>query len=159
MSKIENLARSIAEPFLAENDCRLWDVVFEKEGAMHYLRILFERQDGSIDMELCEKLTRPLNNLMDEQDFIKQVDILEIGSPGITRRVRHKEHFDFCIGKQIKAMKRLDNGKTEVITGILSAYDEVNKTITLSLQENSQEISQEILLKKCLRVTLEETQQ
>jgi len=153
MSKIESIARSVAEPFLEENGCRLWDVVFEKEGAMHYLRILFDGKEGNLDMDECERLTRPLNKLFDEQEFIKkgQVDILEIGSPGICRRVRHKEHFEYCMGKEVKVMRRLDNGKTETIAGILTAYDETEKSITLD--------SDEISLKKCLRVTLEETQQ
>jgi ribosome maturation factor RimP len=148
-NRIEDQARRIAEPFLRENNCRLWDVVFEKEGAMHYLRILFDSADGALDMERCEKLTPPLNKLMDAQEFIKQVDILEIGSPGLTRRLRRSEHFEFCTGKNISIMKRTDNGKTEIVKGTLTSYDLENKSITLD-GEN------QMLLKKCIRITLED---
>ncbi|MCL2071106.1 MAG: ribosome assembly cofactor RimP [Oscillospiraceae bacterium] len=150
--RIEDQARSIAEPFLKENGCRLWDVVFEKEGAMHYLRILFDDNDGPLDLEKCEKLTPSLNKLMDAQEFIKQVDILEIGSPGITRRLRNKEHFELCIGKNIRVMKRTDNGKTEMKTGILTDYEPENKSIILNGEE-------QMLLNKCIRITLEEQPQ
>jgi len=146
-NKIEDQAWRIAEPFLLQNDCRLWDVVFEKEGAMHYLRILFDRQSAPLDMETCERLTPPLNKLIDEGEFIKKglVDIVEVGSPGVSRRVRRKEHFDYCMGEKVSVMRRLDNGKTEVVTGILNGYNQGEKTIVLD--------SEELSLKKCLRIT------
>ena len=148
-NRIEDLTRRVAEPFLNENGCLLWDVVFEKEGAMHYLRILFDDGEGAaLSMDKCERLTPPLNRLLDEQEFINRVDIVEIGSPGLTRRLRNKEHFERCKNKNIRVMKRADNGKTEFVTGILNDYDTENKTIKLD--------SQEINLKKCIRVTLEE---
>ena len=151
--KVEDIARKTVEPFLIENNCLLWDVIFEKEGALHYLKVLFNKQDGSLDMEMCERLTPPINKLLDEQDFIKKglVDIVEIGSPGISRRVRHKEHFDYCMGKQLSIMRRLDNGKTETVTGLLNGYSQDDKSITLD--------SEIISLKKCIRVILEEIQQ
>jgi len=152
-NRIEDQARRVAEPFLQENSCVLWDVIFEKEGAMHYLKILFDRSASggelaSLDLDSCEKLTLPLNKLLDEHEFIKQVDIVELGSPGLTRRLRHKEHFDLCKGKNIRVMRRLDNGKTEIISGILQGFDQEEKSITVD--EN------EINLKKCIRITLEE---
>ncbi|MCL2035842.1 MAG: ribosome assembly cofactor RimP [Oscillospiraceae bacterium] len=148
--RIEERVRNRVEPFLEENGCRLWDVIFEKEGAMHYLKILFDDADGSLDLEKCEKLTPPLNKLLDEEEFIKkgQVDIVEIGSPGLSRRLRHAEHFEFCNGKTVKVMKRTDSGKTEVITGILNGFDSENKSVTVD--------GEEISLKKCIRINLEE---
>ncbi|MCL1903479.1 MAG: ribosome assembly cofactor RimP [Oscillospiraceae bacterium] len=151
-NRIEDQARRIAEPFLNENNCLLWDVLFEKEGAMHYLKVLFDDGDGALDMDKCERLTPPLNKLFDAEDFIKQVDIVEIGSPGLTRRLRHKEHFNFCKGKNIRVMKRLENGKTQMISGTLTDYDAEGKYITLNGEE-------QMNLKKCIRITLEEQPQ
>lgn len=161
--RIEDLTRKIAEPFLEQHGCLLWDCVFEKEGAMWYLRILFDDKiDGKaapLDMEKCEKLTLPLNKLIDEQEFMKKgdVDIVEIGSPGITRRLRTAQHFEWCSGRQVKVLRRLDNGKTESISGALTGYDPENKTITLTL--NNAENTELIPLKKALRVNLEEQMQ
>ncbi|MCL1789052.1 MAG: ribosome assembly cofactor RimP [Oscillospiraceae bacterium] len=150
--RIEDRARRIAEPFLEKNNCLLWDVLFEKEGAMHYLKILFDDNNGALDMDKCERLTPPLNKLLDAEEFIKQVDIVEIGSPGLTRRLRRKEHFDFCKNKNIRVMKRLENGKTEFVSGVLTGYDTENKSITLNGEEKMN-------LKKCIRITLEEQPQ
>jgi ribosome maturation factor RimP len=149
--RIEDQARRIAEPFLKENDCLLWDVIFEKEGALYYLKIHFDDINGALDDEKCVKLTPSLNKLLDAHDFIKQVDIVEIGSPGLTRRLRHSEHFEFCTGKNIRLMKRADNGKTEIISGVLTGYDKQTKSITVE--------ESEISTKKCIRITLEEQPQ
>ena len=155
LNRTEARAREITIPFLEENDCVLWDVIFEKEGAMHYLKILFDSKDGALDMEKCERLTPPLNRLMDAQDFIKQVDILEIGSPGITRRLRHEEHFKACVGKNVRVMKRGENGKTELITGILENYDADSKYIKILTLNGEEQMN----VKNCIRITLEEQPQ
>ncbi|MDR0222119.1 MAG: ribosome assembly cofactor RimP [Oscillospiraceae bacterium] len=149
--KIEERARGVAEPFLKENGCRLWDVIFEKEGAMRYLRILFDDGGGPLDMEKCERMTPPLNRLMDAEDFIKYVDILEIGSPGTSRRLRRPEHFEACAGKTVKVTERAPSGKTETVTGVLRGFDAGNRAIVV----NSRTIS----LKNCIRINLEEQQQ
>lgn len=150
LKRIEDKARQVAEPFLSENGCILWDVLFEKEGALHYLKILFDSKDGVMDIDKCEKLTPPLNKLMDAEEFIKQVDILEIGSPGVTRRLRHKEHFELCKGKEVRVMKRADNGKTEIVEGVLNDYDAQSKTITIFTPNGEESMN----LKKCIRITL-----
>jgi ribosome maturation factor RimP len=156
-NRIEDQARRIVAPFLAENNCVLWDVIFEKEGAMHYLKILFDRAtpDGErapLDDDRCVELTPPLNKLLDEQKFIEQVDIVELGSPGLTRRLRNKEHFDYCNGKNVRIMRRLDNGKTEILSGILQGFNDEGKSILLDNQSGAGTIP----VKKCIRITLEE---
>ncbi|MCL1881768.1 MAG: hypothetical protein FWF76_06280 [Oscillospiraceae bacterium] len=158
MNRIEDQARQIAEPFLEKHGCKLWDVVFEKEGALHYLRILFDGgNDGNsaLDMQKCEELTPPLNKLMDKQKFIKEVDILEIGSPGITRRLRHEKHFESCIDKPVRIMRRTDNGKTETIIGILQNYSAENKSIVLKSTKLEEKQVMILSLKKCIRINLE----
>jgi ribosome maturation factor RimP len=147
MNRIEDRVRSAVTPFLEENGCRLWDVVFEKEGALYYLRVLFDGKDGGfLDIELCEKLTAPLNKLIDALS-VTQIDIVEIGSPGITRQLRRPEHFELCTGKPVRVMNRADNGKTEVVRGILTGCNADNKTITVGSNEYS--------LKRIIRVTLD----
>ncbi|MCL1866603.1 MAG: ribosome assembly cofactor RimP [Oscillospiraceae bacterium] len=154
-NRTEDQARRAVLPFLQENDCVLWDVVFEKEGAMHYLKILFDDKDGSLDDEKCVKLTPPLNKLLDSHEFIKQVDIVEIGSPGLTRRLRHPEHFESCMNRRIRILRMTDSGKSEIKTGILSGYSAENKSVTLDVDGELNEV----LLKKCIRITLEEQPQ
>ncbi|MCL2637164.1 MAG: ribosome assembly cofactor RimP [Oscillospiraceae bacterium] len=146
---IEEKARALAEPLLTEAGFTLWDVIFEKEGAMSYLRILFEKDD--LNDEDVAKMTTPLNALMDTQDFIEHVDILEAGSPGLTRRLRHAEHFEQSLNKPIRVMKRGDKGKTNVIYGLLTAYEAEANQITLKTDTENVVLG----VKNCLRINLD----
>ena len=128
--RIEERAYALAAPILEEKGYKLWDVCFEKEGAMWYLRILFDKE-GGIDSDECEEVSEPLNKLIDKQDFIGKIDILEIGSPGLTKRLRRPEHFRACIGEKIRVTVRNEKGKEVSIFGTLLGYDDENKSFTL----------------------------
>ncbi|MBO6301113.1 MAG: ribosome assembly cofactor RimP [Ruminiclostridium sp.] len=124
-SKIEELARAAVMPVIEQYGLTLWDVCFEKEGAMWYLRILIDK-DGGLDSDECEEVSRPINELIDKQDFIKSVDILEVGSPGLTKKLRRPEHFTACIGEKIRVTRRNDKGKEFSVYGVLEQYDPQN---------------------------------
>ncbi len=128
--RIEERAYALAAPILEEKGYKLWDVCFEKEGAMWYLRILFDKE-GGIDSDECEEVSEPLNKLIDKQDFIGKIDILEIGSPGLTKRLRRPEHFRACIGEKIRVTVRDEKGKEVSIFGTLLGYDDENNSFTL----------------------------
>jgi len=147
---IEEKARVLAEPLLAEAGFNLWDVIFEKEGAMSYLRILFDKDDGLTD-EDCALMTPPLNAVMDKQEFIQHVDILEIGSPGLTRRLRRPEHFEYSMGKPVRVMKRGEKGKTAVIYGTLTEFDREKAQIILKTDSENIPLG----IKNCLRINLD----
>ena len=143
--QIEEQARAAALPLLEQSGCQLWDVCFEKEGAMWYLRVLFDREDG-VDSDSCEEISRPINELFDKQPFIRQVDILEIGTPGLSRRLRKPEHFREWLGEQVRAQVKTEKGET-YITGTLDSYDEEKNEITVG--------GETVMLKKCIKVNAE----
>jgi ribosome maturation factor RimP len=145
---IEEKARILAEPLITEAGFVLWDVIFEKEGAMSYLRILFDK-DGGLNDEDCALITPPINQLMDKQEFIQHVDILEIGSPGLTRRLRRPEHFEQSIGKPVRVMKRGDKGKTNVLYGELTNFDETGQ---ITLKTDTETVT--LGIKNCLKINL-----
>lgn len=129
--RIEERAYALVAPILEEKGYRLWDVCFEKEGAMWYLRILFDK-DGGIDSDECEEVSEPLNKLIDKQDFIGKIDILEIGSPGLTKRLRRPEHFRACTGERIRVTVRDEKGKEVSVFGTLSDYDDKTNSFMLT---------------------------
>lgn len=148
--KIEEQAKKLALPIIEKNGCKLWDVRFEKEGAMWYLRVLFDLLDGnggSLDSDRCEEISKPINDLFDKQDFIEQVDILEIGTPGIYKRLRTPEHFQSCMGKRVTAQVKTEKGE-EFVTGILEACDEEKGLLSVG--------GRDIRLSKCIKVNLDE---
>ena len=142
---IEEQATAAALPLLEQAGCELWDVCFEKEGAMWYLRVLFDREEG-VDSDSCEEISRPINELFDKQPFIEQVDILEIGTPGLSRRLRKAQHFRAWLGQPVRAQVNTEKGES-YITGILDNYNEEKNEITVS--------GETVMLKKCIKVNAE----
>ena len=93
--------RELAEPLCDELGLFLWDVKFEKEGGNRYLRVYIDK-DGGISIEDCEALHRPLDRLLDEYDPIPESYVFEVCSPGLGRRLERPEHFEVCIGDEVK---------------------------------------------------------
>lgn len=144
--KIEEQAKKLAAPIIEQNGCKLWDVCFEKEGAMWYLRVLFDSEPG-LDSDSCEEISKPINDLFDKQDFIEQVDILEIGTPGIYKRLRKPRHFSECMGKRVTVQAKTEKGE-EFFTGVLEGYDEEKGEITVDKRA--------FRLSRCIKISLDE---
>lgn len=143
--RIESEARALVLPLIEQAGCALWDVCFEKEGALWYLRVLFDSEDG-IDSDRCEEISKPINELFDKQAFIEQADILEIGTPGIYKKLRKPEHFREHIGKRVRAQVKSDKGERFVI-GLLDEYDEEKSEIVAD--------GERVRLKSCIKVNAE----
>jgi ribosome maturation factor RimP len=77
-------------------------VRFEKEGACWYLRIFIDHENG-ITIEDCEKMTEPVNQLLDKLDPISQNYILEVGSAGLEREFNRSWHFAEGAGTEVRA--------------------------------------------------------
>ncbi len=136
-SKIEELARAAVMPVVERYGLALWDVCFEKEGAMWYLRILVDKE-GGLDSDECEEISKPINEIIDRQDFIKSVDILEVGSPGLTKKLRRPEHFKACVGEKIRVTRRDEKGKEYSVYGSLTGYNEEKGTIEIDCGDSSE---------------------
>jgi ribosome maturation factor RimP len=121
---IEEKAAAVVLPLLEREGYRLWDVLFEKEGAEHVLSVLFEKSDGTLDIGECERLTPIINALLDKESFMASVDVVEIGSPGLGRRLRRDEHFAYAVGKPVFLRVRSEKGKSLPVEGMLEAFDE-----------------------------------
>ena len=109
----------------------IWDVRFEKEGASWYLRIFIDHPDG-IDIEDCEAMTRPVNEILDQTDPISQAYVLEVGSAGLERELNRTWHFDARLGELVRARAiRPIDGEREWI-GVLHAWEK--EQITLEIE-------------------------
>jgi ribosome maturation factor RimP len=65
---IVNSVTKIAEPIAKDLGLSLWDVVYEKEGSLWYLRVYIEKPDGDLSIDDCVNMTRPLDKALDELD-------------------------------------------------------------------------------------------
>ncbi|MDL2294515.1 ribosome maturation factor RimP [Ruminococcaceae bacterium OttesenSCG-928-D13] len=108
---------------------RLWDVRFEKEGADWYLKVVIDRDDP-MDTDTCEAVSRAIDPLLDEADPIEQSYCLEVGSPGLGRKLTRPEHFTAMLGQKVAArLYKPDEAGRKEITGILTAFEDGTATL------------------------------
>ena len=75
---LEEIRKKI-EPVITENNYRLDEVVYEKEGSQNFLRVIIDK-DGIIDIEDCVKVFRLIDPVLDEIDLIEESYILDVCS-------------------------------------------------------------------------------
>lgn len=123
MAKIADKVYSLIEDTVNSLGVRLWDVVFVKEGASHYLRVFIDK-DGGVGIDDCTDVSHAIDPIIDEADPIDVSYYLEVSSPGINRTLSKKNHFVSSIGKPViaKLYKAIDGSKQ--ISGILSDHDD-----------------------------------
>lgn len=124
----EQRVYDLVKPITDELEYFLWDVCYEKEGAMWYLRIFIDRDEG-ITIEDCEKVTEPVNRVLDEADPIQQQYMLEVGSAGLERDLVKEEHFEVCEGDKVRIrFIRSIEGEKE-IAAVLKCADRESVTV------------------------------
>ena len=124
----EQKVYDLVRPITDELGYFLWDVCFEKEGALWYLRVFIDRDEG-IGIQDCETVTAPVSDILDKADPISQSYILEVGSAGLERELVKEEHFEVCIGDEVRVHFIRDvNGEKDFV-GILDSFDKESVTL------------------------------
>lgn len=127
----------LVEPIVNDFSLVLWDVRYVKEGAQWFLRIFIDKEDGLVDINDCENVSRAIDKPLDELDPITDNYILEVSSPGVERELILDFHFESFLGADImvKMIRPLDNIGKE-FKGVLKAYENGMVTITDHSGEN-----------------------
>ena len=130
MSKVDEKVLEISDKLAEEMNFSVVDVEFKKEGQDKILRVYIDK-DGGVDLDDCEKFSRALEAVLDEEDFIEEAYNLEVSSPGLDRQLKKEREFLHYIGRKVdvKLYKEQD-GKKE-FTAILKNYEE--KTVSLEV--------------------------
>ncbi len=140
--------RQIVLPICDEMGLKLWDVTFEKEGAEWFLKVLVEKNEGDIDILECETFSRAIDPLIDEADPIDQSYYLEVGSPGLGRKLRTAEHFARYIGETVLVrLIRPDASGRKEIEARLSGFE--NAEISLEGEESKIPLADCAFVKLC----------
>lgn len=128
MSKITERVWAIAEPVVNGFDLRLWDVEYVREGADWFLRVYIDK-DGAVDINDCEKVSRALDPILDEEDPIPDSYTFEVCSAGCERVLKRPGDFMQFLGSQVLVkLYRPRDGRKEYV-GTLEAYE--NGALTL----------------------------
>ena len=83
----------------------------------------------------CEALSRMVDPMLDEQNFISDQYILIVSSPGLGRQIKRPRDFEFARGKEVEVhtYKAIDGLKE--FTGILADFDAGTVTILTGGEE------------------------
>lgn len=122
-------AEALVRPVVEGQGLRLWDLRFEKEGPEWFLRVLIDR-DEPLDTDTCEAVSRAIDPLLDEADLIEQSYYLEVGSPGLGRRLSRDDHFAQVLGQVVElGLYQADEAGRKTVKGTLAAFEDGTLTV------------------------------
>ena len=128
MSKISSMAEQIARPVVENNGCKLWDVEYVREAGSWFLRIYIDK-DGGVSIDDCEAISREMDPILDEKDFIPDSYVFEVCSAGADRVLKRDEDFEMFMGHMIdlNLYRPIDGSKS--YTGKLVSHSEAETAI------------------------------
>lgn len=126
----ESRLEAIILPILEKRGFYLYDVEYVKEAGVYYLRAYIDKE-GGIDILSIEEVSREVNPILDEQDFVEDEYIFEVSSPGLGRALKKDKHFDYSMGEEVEVhtYKPIDGSKLWI--GLLDGYDKDGISIQL----------------------------
>lgn len=89
------------EKIVNANGAKLYDIETVKEGDEVIYRVSIDKE-GGVDLDLCADISNALSPFLDVHPPMSSPYRLEVGSPGIERRLRKPEHFQGAIGESVK---------------------------------------------------------
>ncbi len=122
MSKTEVIFEELAAPVCEEEGVYIYDSEYKKEGGNYYLRLFIDKE-GGVTIDDCERVSRRLNDILDEKDFIPEAYIFEVSSPGMDRKLSRDWHFEKAIGCDVEIKLFAPFEGSKVLEGTLVGYD------------------------------------
>ena len=147
--EIVERVRELIVPILKSMGFKLFDVEFRPERGW-VLRIIIDKE-GGITLGDCEEVSKRVSALLDVEDLIPVSYLLEVSSPGLTRELTKREHFEFFIGRLVRIVLR------EPIQGMreLKGYIKDVKENLLEISEKSTQQIYHIPLSHIAKANLE----
>ena len=116
--KIEALAGEVARDL----SLSLFDVEIAREGPRTILRVFVERE-GGVSLSDIATFSRRFGAILEVDDPMDGPYVLEVSSPGVTRRLRLPEHFERSLGKRVRVNLAAPLDGRRRLVGELSGCD------------------------------------
>lgn len=123
---MQELSKKISE-LLDEENIELVDLEYLTENNYNYLRVYIESIVGKTDLDICEKVSRLIENTCDE--YIKEKYFLEVSTPGLERKLKKESDFSKYIGHKILVKTKNNIYDKKSFEGILKGFE--NDTILI----------------------------
>ena len=112
----EARTEKLLQPLIERLGLELVDVEYVKEGSDYFLRAYIDKE-GGVTIDDCEAVSRPLSDLLEEEDFIPDAYILE------GRQLKKEKDFVRSIGKEVDVKLYKAVEKRKEFSGILLEND------------------------------------
>ena len=124
---ISNLEKLLT-PVVEGCEVELYDMEYVKEGGSRILRLFIDKE-GGVDLNDCERVSHAVSDVLDENDPIPDAYRLQVGSPGIERRLVKPAHFNKFIGSKVHVKLFAPHADSIVsgrkkFTGVLTGYED-----------------------------------
>ena len=127
--KVTEIVAQFAKPIVEAHGCQLWDVEYVREGSERFLRLYLDKENGSVDINDCEAISRAVDPILDEKDPISESYHFEVCSAGLERVLKRPSDFaEFMNSPVLVKLYRPRNGLKE-LPGILRGYEEGRVTL------------------------------
>ena len=151
MSKITDRVTALAMPIVQEEGCSLWDVEYVREAGYWYLRVFIDKE-GGVSIDDCERISRRLDPILDEEDPIPDSYVFEVGSAGAERELKRPSDFEQFMGSQVEVRLYQPVKGSKTFVGTLAGYDNGKVTVTVGKETMAFEKAQTAQVK--LHVTI-----
>jgi len=147
--KIEALAGEVARDL----SLFLYDVEVSREGPRTILRVYVERE-GGVALSDIATFSRRFGAILEVDDPVEGPYVLEVSSPGVTRRLRRPDHFERSLGKRVRVSLVAPREGRRHLIGVLSGCD--GEGIEVRAEEETYRVPYAGIRKANLDVTQEE---
>ena len=152
MSRITERVTELARPHVEAEGCSLWDVEYVREAGTWYLRVFIDKE-GGVSIDDCERISRRLDPVLDEEDPIPESYVFEVGSAGADRELRRPGDFERYMGSQVDVRLYQPVDGSKLYVGVLAGYEDGRVSIDCGKQRRSFEKGQVAQVR--LHVTIE----
>ena len=122
--KVTDIVAEFAKPIVEAHGCQLWDVEYVREGSERFLRLYLDKENGSVDINDCEAISRAVDPILDEKDPIAESYHFEVCSAGLERALKRPADFVRFMNSAVTVkLYRPRNGLKE-IPGFLRGYED-----------------------------------
>ena len=129
MSKITDKVEALAKPVVEDEGCELWAVEYLREAGTWYLRVFIDKE-GGVGIDDCERISRRLDPILDEEDPIPESYVFEVGSAGAERELKRERDFLKFIGSQVEVKFYQPIGGKKTVVGELEEYENGDVTVS-----------------------------
>lgn len=133
--KIDVAVEALIKEDVASLGLEIEYVEYVKEGGVNILRIVVDKPGDRVDIEDCEKLSRAIDQKIEEKVDIKGEYTLEVASPGIERAIKKDSLYKKYINEEMRfSLYKQVNGKKIIIGKI----KELNEDNIIVISENEE---------------------